>query len=158
MGNAGQRPDELSDWENEGGSGTASSILQRGKAATAGLAAVTVQQARRAKLARDSRRLEARLNANIDQLGHEVFRLFETGKLECDDPGVVRQLRSISHAQAELRRTRATVAALASSESAKRASMKNTDDNTAEDSSRSQAASDATAEATGQPADVGGQG
>lgn len=158
MGKAGQRPDELSDWENEGGSGTASSILQRGRAATAGLAAVTLQQARRAKLARDGRRLEARLKANIDQLGHEVFPLFESGKMECDEPGVARQLRSIRLSQAELRQTRAAVAALASSESAKRASIKNTDENTSEDSVRSQAANDATADAAGQPADVGGQG
>lgn len=160
----------LAGWESEGGGNgestrpgqaTGARLLGRGKAATTSLAKATRQRTRRARHALAIKRLESRIKANIDALGHEVFPLLLTGDEVTEAPGVTKRMAVIATLQEKLERQQASMARLSAprdSEQTKQASIANVDSNATREATRSQSASDANAEASDQLPDQGGQG
>jgi GGDEF domain-containing protein len=141
--------------ENSGGE---SRLLDRGRAATGDVTALGIRGARRALLAVQIRRLEARANAGITRLGHDVLALITAGQPVDNSPQVRERVAAISAIHRELMGKRAEMTSLSAERAAWRASMEHIDSNATHAASAAQSASDEAAETAGNPAEQGGEG
>lgn len=137
------------------------SFVSRAKEVTADLASVSKRQARRGKLEVDVRRLDAKVSAEKDAIGHALFPLLEAGTLEVDAPEVQRHLTSIAELLAEIGEKKTELELLRSGaerRNQRAESMENIDANAAPGASAEQSARDAWASEGGTPPEEGGQG
>jgi hypothetical protein len=138
------------------------SFLKRAREVTGDIASASKRQAQRGKLEIEVRRIESKVSAEKDAIGHALYPLLDAGTLTIDLPDVATHMAAIESLLKELHERQADIEALKQPETADAAgraeSMSNTDQNATTQAWDAQTASDAAASSAQSPAEEGGQG
>jgi hypothetical protein len=90
------------------------SVLTRAKEVTANLASASKRQAQRGKLEMEVRRLESKVSAEKNAIGHALFPLLETEILQVDVAEVQQHMTAIQELLTEILEKRAEIEAVRS--------------------------------------------
>ena len=139
------------------------SFFDQAKNLTGDLLAEGKRQTRRAKLARDLRKLESKLEAEHAALGRALLPLLETGVLSVDIPEVAQHRKAAADLRAEIASKQRQIDSHSATPTTERhpsqvESIQNIDHNARPEAAADQSAKDIASEQKGDAAEEGGEG